>query len=183
MDTTSSHREIPMKCDECGGENPVIHLTEVEDNETRTLHLCAECAEARGVHGTPVPENFLLAGVLAQIEGSGTKVNPGPGSEGSGSGRCDFCGLTIRGFKESGRLGCPHCWSTFEGQLRPLLHRVQGAVQHVGKVYLPPDPSASEREKRLEGLRRKLDRAVDLEDFERAAELRDQIRSIRKAAT
>jgi protein-arginine kinase activator protein McsA len=49
-------------------------------------------------------------------------------------------------------------------------------------VYLPPDPSASEGEKRLEGLRRKLDRAVELEDFERAAELRDQIRTLRKAA-
>jgi len=172
-----------MTCDECGGENPVVHLTVVEDNETRTLHLCGACAEARGVHGQPVPENFLLAGVLAQLggEGAGSASSPGGGA-GTSQPACAFCGLTLRRFKETGRLGCPHCWSTFEGQLRPLLNRVQGAVQHVGKVYLPPDPSASEREKRLEGLRRKLDRAVELEDFERAAELRDQIRTLRKAA-
>ncbi len=171
-----------MTCDECGGENPVVHLTVVEDNETRTLHLCATCAEVRGVHGNPVPENFLRAGVLAQLGGEGS--GGGASREGGGTSSqsaCPFCGLTLRGFKETGRLGCPHCWSTFEKQLRPLLNRVQGAVQHVGKVYLPPDPSASEREKRLEGLRRKLDRAVELEDFERAAELRDQIRSLRKA--
>ena len=48
-------------------------------------------------------------------------------------------------------------------------------MRHVGKVYLPPDPSASEMEKRLEGLRRKLERAVQSEDFERAAEIRDEI--------
>jgi protein arginine kinase activator len=48
----------------------------------------------------------------------------------------------------------------------------------VGKVYLPPDPTTSEREKRLEALRRKLVRAIDTEDFERAAELRDQIRTL-----
>jgi protein arginine kinase activator len=51
-------------------------------------------------------------------------------------------------------------------------------TQHVGKVYLSPDPSVSEREKRLEGLRKKLRRAVEMEDFERAAELRDEIRAL-----
>ena len=90
----------------------------------------------------------------------------------------DFCGLSFAGFRESGRLGCPHCYATFEGHLRGLLRRIHGATQHIGKVYLPPDPSQSEREKRLEGLRRKLSRAVDSEDFERAAQLRDQIRAL-----
>ena len=51
----------------------------------------------------------------------------------------------------------------------------------MGKVYLPPDPTVSEREKRLEGLRRKLRYAVSAEDFERAAKLRDQIRSLEPA--
>jgi protein arginine kinase activator len=59
-----------------------------------------------------------------------------------------------------------------------LLRRIHGGTQHMGKVYLPPDPTASEMEKRLEGLRRKLERAVDAEDFERAAEIRDEIRSM-----
>ncbi len=52
----------------------------------------------------------------------------------------------------------------------------------MGKVYLPPDPSVSERVKRLEALRRKLERAIDTEDFERAAELRDQIRTLEPAS-
>ena len=58
---------------------------------------------------------------------------------------------------------------------------MHGGTQHVGKVYLPPDPTASEMEKRLEGLRRRLTRAIESEDFERAAELRDQIRALEPA--
>jgi len=48
----------------------------------------------------------------------------------------------------------------------------------VGKVYLPPDPSATDLQKRLDTLRRKLERAVQSEDFERAAVLRDEIREL-----
>jgi protein arginine kinase activator len=91
---------------------------------------------------------------------------------------CAFCGLTFAAFRESGRLGCPHCYASFESHLRGLLRRIHGGTQHVGKVYLPSDPTASERAKRLEGLRRRLQRAVESEDFERAAEIRDLIRSL-----
>lgn len=175
-----------MKCESCGEKEAVVHLTQVEDDETRTLHLCSECAAAQGVESPEVPENFLLAGVLAKLgtgEGSGESTEgegPSPARPRGLLAPCAYCGLSLRDFKESGRLGCPHCWTTFEAQLRPLLNRVQGAVQHVGKVHLPPDPSASQRGKRLEGLRRKLARAVELEDFERAAELRDAIRNLQE---
>lgn len=172
-----------MRCDACGGENPVVHLTEVVEDEPKTLHLCAACAEERGVDSPATPDNLLLAGVLAQMELASKGKSGGlVGGAGSTPPPCGFCGLTFATFRETGRLGCPHCWTSFERQLRPLLQRVQGATQHVGKVYLPPDPSASEREKRLEGLRKKLDRAVALEDFERAAELRDAIRELRGEA-
>ena len=94
---------------------------------------------------------------------------------------CSFCGLTFDGFRQTGRLGCPHCYETFSGHLPRLLRRIHGSTKHVGKIYLPPDPTASDMEKRLEGLRRKLERAVQSEDFERAAEIRDQIRSLEPA--
>jgi protein arginine kinase activator len=79
-------------------------------------------------------------------------------------------------------LGCPHCYSVYEPQLRGLLRRIHGATQHVGKVYLPPDTAEADRTARLAGLRRKLQRAVEAEDFERAAELRDQIRALERSA-
>jgi len=162
-----------MLCHNCGAENAVVRLTQIVDNEMRTLHLCQRCAAEKGLDTPSIPENFPLADILAQLgreERTPREATP--------TANCSFCGLTFAEFKESGRLGCPHCWASFEPQLRNLLRRIHGGSQHLGKVYLSPDPSVSEREKRLEALRRKLSRAVELEDFERAAELRDEIRNL-----
>jgi len=171
-----SAEENAMVCDNCGSQDAVIHLTQIVDNEMKTLHLCEKCAAEKGLETSTVPENFPLSDLLAQMGGEEPST-----PEATGAQACSFCNLTFREFRDSGRLGCPHCWSTFEGRLRGLLRRIHGGTQHLGKVYLSPDPTVSEREKRLDGLRRKLQRAVELEDFERAAELRDEIRELEPA--
>ena len=163
-------------CDNCGSSDAVVHLTQIVNNEMTTCDLCEKCAAAKGLETTPEPVNFPLTDFLAQMGEEGPGVDVRGASE-----ACPFCGLTFGDFRETGRLGCPQCYETFSGHLEGLLRRIHGGTQHVGKVYLPPDPSASEMEKRLETLRRRLNRAVDAEDFERAAELRDQIRSLEPA--
>ncbi len=164
-----------MQCDHCGEGEAKFRLTQIVDNEMKTLNLCESCAGEKGLESTPLPENFPLTEFLGKMGELG--FSP-PAAESEESVACPFCGLTVGDFKESGRLGCPQCWSTFDVRLRGLLRRIHGSTQHVGKVYLSPDPSVSQREKQLEGLRRKLRRAVELEDFEKAADLRDQIRTL-----
>lgn len=165
-----------MVCDNCGSGDAVVHLTQIVNNEMSTFHLCDKCAAEKGLEPTPEPVNFPLTDFLAQMgEAGGTHPTPEPTEA------CTFCGLTFAVFKETGRLGCPHCYATFETHLRGLLRRIHGGTQHIGKVYLPPDPSATEMEKRLDALRRKLERAVAAEDFERAAKIRDEIRTMEPA--
>lgn len=164
-----------MVCDNCGSGDAVVHLTQIVNNEMSTFHLCERCAAEKGLETTPEPVNFPLTDFLAQMGEGGAH----PATESTEA--CSFCGLTFASFKETGRLGCPHCYATFETHLRGLLRRIHGGTQHIGKVYLPPDPSATEMEKRLEALRRKLQRAVDAEDFERAAKIRDEIRTMEPA--
>jgi protein arginine kinase activator len=160
-----------MQCDNCGSSKAVVHLTQIVNNEMSTFHLCERCAAEKGLDTTPETPNVPLTDFLAQM-GETETPDTEPDTQ------CSFCGLTFSQFRDAGRLGCPHCYSTLEDHLRGLLRRIHGGTQHIGKVYLPPDPSATEMEKRLEGLRRKLQRAVDAEDFERAAEIRDKIRSL-----
>jgi len=174
-----SENEPKMTCDNCGSGDAVVHLTQIVNDEMTTLHLCNECAAAKGLETSGVPTNFPLTDFLAQM---GDDAEGGTETETEDT-TCEFCGITFSDFRDSGRLGCPHCWASFEPRLRSLLRRIHGGTSHVGKVYLPPDPSASERQKRLEGLRRKLERAVDTEDFERAAELRDEIRALESGAS
>jgi len=158
-------------CDNCGSKPATVNLTQIENNEMSSYHLCEDCAAEKGLEATTEPSSSPLPDFLAQI-GDEPREEEDSGNE------CSFCGLTFAAFRETGRLGCPHCYETFEAHLRRLLRRVHGGTKHVGKIYLPPDPTVSEIEKQMEGLRRRLNRAVEAEDFERAAELRDQIRSL-----
>ena len=165
-----------MLCDQCGENEAVIHLTQIVDNQMGTFHLCEACAADKGLEPEPkmgnVPLTDFLAGMSEQTE------EPERTSE---SAACDFCGLTLRDFKKTGRLGCSHCYVTFDDHLRGLFRQLHGGTQHVGKVYLPPDPSEAERNEQVTRLRRKLEAAVQREEFERAAQIRDQIHELEGA--
>ena len=162
--------EAGRVCDEQGCEKTaVVQLTQVVDNKSTTHYLCKECARAKGISTEP-PSSLDVSDFLAQLGESGSS-----GSE-SVTEPCSFCAMTFDDFRESGRLGCPHCYTSFERRVRRLLSRIHGAGQHAGKVYLPPDPSSADLDRRIAGLRRSLQRAIEAEDFERAAELRDLIR-------
>jgi protein arginine kinase activator len=161
------------RCDSCGEAEAIVNLTQVVKGQASTHHLCEKCAAEKGLETGEVPTSFPLTDFLAQMGHP-----PVSGTTPDDTTTCEFCGLSFADFRDSGRLGCPHCYSTFEAHLKGLLRRIHGSTQHIGKVYLPADPTQTEREKRLDGLRRKLTRAVDSEDFERAAELRDEIRTL-----
>jgi protein arginine kinase activator len=163
-----------MLCDHCGQNEALIHLTQIVDNKMGTFHLCEACAAEKGLEPDPGVGNFPLTDFLAQM---GQEARP----QKLGGAACEYCALTLKDFKKTGRLGCSHCYVTFDDHLRSLFRRLHGATQHVGKVYLPPDPSEAERNQQLSRLRRKLDRAVEREDFERAALIRDQIRQLEGA--
>lgn len=161
-----------MLCDQCGELEAVIHFTEIQNNEVLTSNLCEACAEAKGLTPGATQSDFPLTDFLAKMNESGEAPVESRPAE------CGYCGTDMADFKRAGRLGCSHCYATFERHLQTLLRRLHGGTQHVGKVYLPPDPSEAELERRLMGLRRRLARAVDSEDFERAARLRDEIRDL-----
>jgi protein arginine kinase activator len=162
-----------MRCNNCGKREAVIQLTQVENNEMRVLHLCEPCAAERGVETDSHKINAPLADFLAQI-GKGV-------GEATTSGRCPSCGMTPAQLRQTGRLGCGVCYSHYDEHLRGLLRRLHGGTKHVGKVVLPTDPSENDRTARLVSLRRSLQRAVDAEDFEHAASLRDQLKRLETA--
>jgi protein arginine kinase activator len=161
-----------MLCEQCGDQEATVHLTQIVKDEHHSVHLCAACAAERGVHAELSPPAAPLVDFLAQM-GKGLPLETHPGVH-----QCSFCGLSLDDFKRTGRLGCAHCWVEFEGQLRPLLRRLHGGTRHVGKIYLSPDPHEADRTARLISLRRSLQRAIEDEDFERAATLRDEVREL-----
>lgn len=166
-----------MLCDQCGEKEAVIHLTQIVDNQMGTFHLCEACAEEKGLEPESTMGDLPLTDFLAQMsqaESSSASEEPPD---------CEFCGLRLEDFKKTGRLGCSHCYVTFEEHLRSLFRQLHGGTQHVGKVYLPPDPTEAERADQLNRLRRKLESAVQREEFEQAAQIRDQIHELEGATS
>ena len=163
-----------MLCERCGENEAIIHLTQIENNQMNTSHLCEGCAAEKGLDTGVAASNNPLSDFISQVGKAGI--------ESAATGPCPYCGMKLEEFKKLGRLGCPQCYVAFEPHLKGLLRRLHHGTQHLGKVYLPPDPTQAERQERLAGLRRKLDKAVESEDFERAAQIRDMIRTLEGVA-
>lgn len=158
-----------MMCESCHERDAVVHLTTIENNAVHQLHLCEKCAADRGVE-TPVatpkhPLGEFLQAVHEQVAASS-----------GDSARCSFCSTTMADFRVSGRWGCARCYTNFETGIRELLRRVQGNHRHIGRSYRVPMSETLERAAVLGELKDRLRRAIESEQFEIAADLRDRIR-------
>jgi len=162
-----------MLCQDCGKREATVHLTQVVNQQKVVLNLCRECAEKRGfrnpLEGVPFPLAEFLASMLSQ-----TKMKkPSQGADLV----CSACGMSFSEFTKIGRLGCGSCYLTFRSQLTDLLRKVHGSTQHRGKFpHTTGDVMKPLREERK--LQEELKKAIQEEDFERAAQLRDRIKAL-----
>ena len=165
-----------MTCDLCSKKEATVHLTEVINDETRELHLCQACAQEKGI--TP-EKDFGLTGLLAGLTDFGSKSAKSTAA--SKQPPCPKCGMTYEDFRKSGRLGCAACYDTFRRYLAPLLRRIHGSTQHLGKQPVPAAKrgKASAPHETLAQLKERLKAAVAKESYEEAAFLRDKIRAFR----
>jgi protein arginine kinase activator len=149
-----------MLCQVCESKPATIHLTEIEGVQKTELHLCEECAHEKGLtHGGPIPTG------LASLAGEKARTSDL---------KCPECGIGFEEFRMKGRLGCPRDYEVFASELAPLLEKIHGAQRHTGR--LPRGAAADAgRADLLRRLRRDLARAVQEENYEEAARLRDEI--------
>jgi protein arginine kinase activator len=161
-----------MFCDQCHEREAVIHLTQIVNEQVTTLHLCERCAAEKGVESPGGVVKTPLGSFLAAMGKGLPETVP---VERAGE-NCPRCGGSLQDFRESGRLGCPECYRAFEVPLRDLLRRLHGSTHHVGERYAERDGSAAEDRQTTAELREQLRLAVETENFELAAELRDRLR-------
>jgi protein arginine kinase activator len=157
-----------MLCDLCGKNPATVHLTEIIDEQMKELHLCEDCAREKS---TQMEQQFGLSDLLAGL----TEFEKPTKELETEKVKCVSCGLSYADFKKIGRLGCSECYVSFKKYLGPLLKRIHGSNYHTGKS---PAKVARVVKKKvdLEELRFKLQKAIEMEAFEEAARIRDQIR-------
>lgn len=161
-----------MLCEVCKENDVVITLTEIDGNGVRQVRLCEQCAAERGVQTSVAAPKPAIGDFLQSVQ-QHMSVTQGDAV------RCSFCASTLRDFRQTGRLGCPYCYTAFEQSLRDLLKKVHGHGQHKGREYAGA-PTALEAPSMASAdrLRERLERAIRNEEFELAASLRDQLRAM-----
>jgi len=154
---------MDAKCSICGAPAQ-RQFTEIVGGKKRSMPVCLKCAE-RQDFATPPPARpkppKLKVKLQAQVLGPGLP---------SSTLRCPECGIRLVELRKSGRVGCPRCYEVFRKQIGPLLKRVHGATEHTGVR-----PAGRSRQTDLARLREELRRAIEAEDFEQAARLRDRM--------
>lgn len=163
-----------MKCQKC--DRPAtFHITELEGGKHHELHFCEDHAREYLTQGSPEPGAAAsVAGALAQQLAVGQTAEELARLDQKA---CPVCGITFYEFRNQGRLGCPHDYVFFEKELEPLIMNIHGENNHTGKR---PARLASGTQRRTDliRLRREMKEAVKQEEYERASQLRDEIRRI-----
>jgi len=166
-----------MKCEKCKKNEAKIHFTQINDGKVVSYNLCKECAEKQGFKAVkfdseeqpafaPEEKNQVLSDLVEE--------------ESAAIGECPFCHYKLDDIKRSGRLGCAKCYYTFEKQIDVLLRRIQGSSFHLGRRSGKPVSEHYGDQIKIRELKKKLNESVKEEDYEEAARLRDEIRSLEK---
>ena len=186
-----SYTPLSVNCDRCENE-ATVHEVTISEGQVLEIHLCEVCAQETGIVSAshaPVEE------ILKKIAAGKAASDPVPATP-----ACAACGTTFAQFKQSGRLGCPECYTAMERQLGPILDRAhQGAVHHVGKVpkrmmtHGDDTPglvarevalaAAEARAEQIRRLRADLAGAVHAEQYEQAAQIRDRLQHLQRGGT
>lgn len=165
-----------MQCQRCGSRPAAYHQTVIVNGQRQESHLCEVCAAQGAGGGLP---NLSIQQLLASFLGQG--VNPFTTTTGApvrqAEPACSHCGLTYSQFAQTGLVGCAHCYEDLDPHLAPLIKRIHGAEVHQGKAPKRiGDRVKAQRE--LQGARVALQQAINSENFEEAARLRDRIREL-----
>ncbi len=166
-----------MLCQDCKQRVATVIFTEIAEGSKKVLHLCQTCVENRGVP-TPVLKDPLEVDLVFKdlLEQLGEEDGMLGGGHSLDPETCRRCGWSFGNFRQTGLLGCPQCYRSFEVPLKDILRRVHGSNEHIGKVYERVDLFVAEEE--VDSLKEELEEAVELEDFEKAAALRDRIQNL-----
>ncbi|MEW6089155.1 MAG: hypothetical protein AB1498_12720 [bacterium] len=166
-----------MLCENCKKKEANIHYTEIFNNKIKEMHFCSVCAEKKGIVNIDFTEKQFNISSLATSSVPNEKILLKTDENNK---TCKYCGLSYDIFREEGRLGCSGCYESFSKELIPLIRRIHGRTQHVGKI---PEYKKAEtfRQKELLGLKRKLKKLVVEEKYEEAAATRDEINLLEKA--
>ena len=161
-----------MLCQICEEQEATVHYTEILNNKAVELHLCEDCARKKEI--IDQSGNFSMADLVKGLTGFVET------EDGEANLKCDNCGLLFSDFRKTGRFGCSRCYKAFQAELEPLIKRIHGSTKHVGNVVPAKHAKEAQTLSKIEKLKIEMEKVVQQEAFEKAAEIRDKIKKLEK---
>lgn len=179
-----------MLCEMCGKAPATFFFRQTKNGHTIEKNLCADCAKKQGLAseflpfgaGSDANDDFF-----GNLFGSFLEEKPKIVETET----CPKCGMTLSELFHNGKVGCDRCYTVFRSALMPTISKIHGNVKHCGsrpsKVEEADGAEASDAPKReptadekINALREELKIAVEKQEYEDAAVLRDRIRMLEK---
>lgn len=172
-----------MKCESCKERSATVIITQESMGGTVERHLCDKCAfHSQAFQFDPSQEPLSIQQFLSNWFG-GTDLFQAQQQTREDSQielECSSCGLTFQKFLDIGKFGCANCYDTFRGKLPQVLRKLHnGHSAHGGKVPVSFNELYAVK-KKIEEIRVKMQAAVETEQFEEAAALRDEANRLKE---
>lgn len=176
-----------MLCEIChkNEADGILHRKDA-NGEEEELYVCSECRNAAQdkrrpkkteakiltPDGKEPPEfirNFLDAavGLIEGVAKNGVPEEP----------RCSVCGATWDKIKQNAEIGCPDCWSRFGREIRQEFLSGAYGRKHAGEI---PATAVDGKPSRA-FLENELKKAVEKQNFRKAAKIRRQLDAMEDA--
>ena len=166
-----------MLCERCFERHATISIIQIINGEKTELHICENCSEGEGIEAivSNLPQIFtkMILDVLKQKEKEAKRTGGKYAVR-----KCSSCGYSWEEFRKTGPLGCDKCYVFFKEQIIEIVKQAQGQSLHV-ELKQESKRSFETAEDKSTLLENALQKAVQNEEYEKAAKLRDKIRSLK----
>ncbi|MCM1364462.1 MAG: UvrB/UvrC motif-containing protein [Faecalibacterium sp.] len=167
-----------MLCQNCSKREATTHIKRVVNGEATETHLCHECAQSLGYNGLFNNFSLSIPNIFSSFFGDSSFALTGARTE-----RCEKCGCSFDDIVRTGMVGCADCYEKFFDKLLPSIQRIHGKSKHAGKI---PDIQTEKKvikekttEEKIAELEVQMQKAIESQNFEQAAIIRDQIKELK----
>ena len=174
-----------MLCENCQLREASVHVKQSHNKQITEYNLCPSCARDLEQSSHTSFSDIFGDFFNSMFWGPSGFTYPQQRVQARENLQCPNCGLTERELLKTGLLGCPQCYQVFAKVLNPVFQRVQGHSCQAAAEVLPPAKFADEAESLTDQaddpiarLRQEQQNAIAAEDYEKAAQLRDEIKEM-----
>ena len=161
-----------MLCDNCKKREATVRYEESINGKNTKINLCSICSQKIGIINNNFMDNMLFSFFDEPLSIDYNKVKEES---------CPKCGYTFSDYAKTGLLGCANCYNTFESKLTPILKKLHGKECHVKEENIKKvKKDINKGNNEIEVLKNELKHAIEKEEYEKAAILRDKIKDLQE---